>query len=354
MFETVLPETVFGPFPISGLLKKGGWVYWPFFTQISGRNFLPQLRGEVHPETALSELCAVPLPLQNRALFKEEKRAERCREKERKRVRQHKGQKGKKDARKQVSLRGVAVMTETANTLTLQALLFLGKKKGEEPPKQARIFLSADPLKSLEKKGTTHKKARKIVTLPALQKTFVDFFSGFAWGFCIEKCRGFLVNFFWSPFPTKRSTKTPQKIRGKFGVKFGAKFGTKIRKIRETFVLRLFWPKKSQNDKNEEIEIKRQGLEGQGNAQIIPQEYFSVLARVVMQARHVFAPKWIPPRIWCEYVEKSSSKLFSCIRTCANTGTACIRAKNSSPRTLPALLSLYRGGVTLKTVTSLN
>ena len=46
----------------------------------------------------LSELCAVPLPLQNRALFEEEKRAERCREKERKRGRQQKGQKGKKDA----------------------------------------------------------------------------------------------------------------------------------------------------------------------------------------------------------------------------------------------------------------
>ena len=40
----------------------------------------------------------------------------------------------------------------------------------------------------------------------------------FAWGFRIEKRRGFLVNFFWSPFPTKRSTKTPQKI---FGTEFG-------------------------------------------------------------------------------------------------------------------------------------
>ena len=50
----------------------------------------------------LSGLCAVPLPLQNRALF-EEKRAERCREKERKRGRQEKGKKGKKDEWKQVS-----------------------------------------------------------------------------------------------------------------------------------------------------------------------------------------------------------------------------------------------------------
>ena len=32
-----------------------------------------------------------------------------------------------------------------------------------------------------------------------------------------------MANFYWSPFPTKRSAKTPQEIRGKFGAKFGAK-----------------------------------------------------------------------------------------------------------------------------------
>ena len=88
-------------------------------------------------------------------------------------------------------------------------------------------------------------------TLPALQKNFVNIFFVFAWEFCIEKWRGFLVNFFWSPSPTKRSTKTPQKIRGKFGAKFGAKFGTKIRKIREssgeTFVLQLRTAKLARN-----------------------------------------------------------------------------------------------------------
>ena len=41
------------------------------------------------------------------------------------------------------------------------------------------------------------------------------------------------MNFFWSPFPTKRSTKNPQTIRGKFGAKFGAKSGTKSRKFGE-------------------------------------------------------------------------------------------------------------------------
>ena len=43
----------------------------------------------------------------------------------------------------------------------------------------------------------------KVLTLSALQIKFVDFFSEFAWEFCIEKWRGFLVNFFWSPSPTK-------------------------------------------------------------------------------------------------------------------------------------------------------
>ena len=86
------------------------------------------------------------------------------------------------------------------------------------------------------------KRKRPIIDLPALQKNFMNIFFVFAWEFCIEKWQGFLVNFFWSPSPTKRSTKSPRKIRGKFGAKSGAKFGTKIRKIRETFVLQLFWP----------------------------------------------------------------------------------------------------------------
>ena len=53
------------------------------------------------PELPLSKLCAVPFALQNRALFEGEKRA-----KMRKRGGQESGQKGKKDARKQVSICG--------------------------------------------------------------------------------------------------------------------------------------------------------------------------------------------------------------------------------------------------------
>ena len=49
----------------------------PFSPQISG-NFLPELCGEVHPETAaLQDLCCA-LALQNRALFEGENRAKIC------------------------------------------------------------------------------------------------------------------------------------------------------------------------------------------------------------------------------------------------------------------------------------
>ena len=48
-------------------------------------------------------LCAVCFALQNRALFEGEKRVTRCREKGRKRGGQQREQKGKKDAREQVS-----------------------------------------------------------------------------------------------------------------------------------------------------------------------------------------------------------------------------------------------------------
>ena len=46
------------------------------------------------------------------------------------------------------------------HTLTLQTLLFW-KKQGFSP-KKARVFLFAEPLKSLEKEGKTQEKAREI------------------------------------------------------------------------------------------------------------------------------------------------------------------------------------------------
>ena len=62
-------------------------------------------------------------------------------------------------------------------------------------PKNPKIEKSQDRPPGL-------KFSSEIVTFPALQKTFVDFFFEFAWELCIEKWRGFLVNLLWSPFPT--------------------------------------------------------------------------------------------------------------------------------------------------------
>ena len=37
------------------------YIYWPFFTQVSGRNLLPEICGEVHPKAApLQALCCGP------------------------------------------------------------------------------------------------------------------------------------------------------------------------------------------------------------------------------------------------------------------------------------------------------
>ena len=63
----------------------------------------------------------------------------------------------------------------------------------------------------------------KQISLPALQKTFVDFFFEFTWEFRIEKWRGFLVNF-CGAVPVsgvclevleENSGKAPEKLLGK-------------------------------------------------------------------------------------------------------------------------------------------
>ena len=56
-------------------------------------------------------------------------------------------------------LANVLPIRDLEPSLILQSLLFW--QKSEDPPKKARIFLSAEPLKSLEKRAKTHKKARK-------------------------------------------------------------------------------------------------------------------------------------------------------------------------------------------------
>ena len=78
--------------------------FWPFFTQISGRNFLPEIFGEVHPETAPLQALSCALCSTEQSTFWGGKRVKRCRDKGRKRGGQQRGQKGKKDAWKQVRI----------------------------------------------------------------------------------------------------------------------------------------------------------------------------------------------------------------------------------------------------------
>ena len=85
--------------------------------------------------------------------------------------------------------------------------------------------------------------ALQLFTLPALRKICVSFFFEFAWEFCIENGGDFWLIFLVSVSNETTHENSSKRNRGKFGAKFGAKFGTKIRKIRGTFVLRLFCPK---------------------------------------------------------------------------------------------------------------
>ena len=59
---------------------------------------------------------------------------------------------------------------------------------------------------------------------------FCEFFFVFASEFCIEKWRGFLVNFFCSPFPTKRSTKILKKFGKNSEQNSGQNSGRKFEK----------------------------------------------------------------------------------------------------------------------------
>ena len=104
--------------------------------------------------------------------------------------------------------------------------------------------LGLSPLGTVHETVLGHRQSNfgptAIVTLPALQKHFVDFFFKFAWEFCIEKRRGFLVNFFWSPFPTKQRTKTPEKFGENSEQNSGQNSGRKFEKFGD-FSFCIFW-----------------------------------------------------------------------------------------------------------------
>ena len=70
----------------------------------------------------------------------------------------------------------------------------------------------------------------KIITLSALQKTFVDFSSNLPGNLALKNGGEFWLIFLVS-VSHETNTKTPQKIRGQFGAKFAANLGRKSEKF---------------------------------------------------------------------------------------------------------------------------
>ena len=119
-----------------------------------------------------------------------------------------------------------------------------------------RFTVLSPPKRAIRRKGVRFGNPETICENRAIRanlyfarspEKFCGFFLRICLGILHWKMAGIFGDFFLVSVSTRWSTKTPQKIRGKFGAKFGAKFGTKNRKIRETFVLQLFWPNESAN-----------------------------------------------------------------------------------------------------------
>ena len=81
-------------------------------------------------------------------------------------------------------------------------------------------------------------------TLPALQKTFVDFFFRICLGILQWKMAGILGEFFLVSVSHETKHKKSSKISGKIRSKIRGKIRDEHFKIRGTFGLQLFWPNK--------------------------------------------------------------------------------------------------------------
>ena len=91
----------------------------------------------------------------------------------------------------------------------------------------------------------------------------MDFFFEFAWEFCIEKWRGFLVNFFSGlRLPQNEARKVLEKFGENSEQNSGQNSGRNFRKIRETFVLPLSRPNKTLKNRDP----KTRNRDGSGNS----------------------------------------------------------------------------------------
>ena len=127
---------------------------------------------------------------------------------------------------------------------TGEGMLQCALEAQRRPPRATGPQTNADPSLSEGYNNQPAKFDFLAFPVPFSRKRFIvhagspENFCGFflfesTWEFCIEKWQGFLVNLFCSPFPTKRSTKTPQTFRGKFGANPGQNSGRKFEKFGE-------------------------------------------------------------------------------------------------------------------------
>ena len=88
----------------------------------------------------------------------------------------------------------------------------LVEKASDDFPQQKKLenllpnFAGSSPPISPKTSPTSLWKSLVLIYFTHPPENFCGFIFEFTWEFCIEELRGFLVNFFWSPFPTKRSS----------------------------------------------------------------------------------------------------------------------------------------------------
>ena len=70
-----------------------------------------------------------------------------------------------------------------------------------------------------------------MITLPAPQKNFVNIFFVFAWEFCVEKWRGFLVNLSGLHIPRNEARKVLEKFGENSEQNSGQNSGRKFEKF---------------------------------------------------------------------------------------------------------------------------
>ena len=85
------------------------------------------------------------------------------------------------------------------------------------------------------------------------------------------------------------------------------------------------------------------------NTQLIYQEFFPVFARVQIQARRVFVPKWIPSTIWLTCGKWSLRSIFMYSRECEYRPTPHVFVQKLIPQDVLSCMYRFCAGGTSKT-----